>query len=104
MPNPYTYGADGSYDQRWPSVKGTTKTRLDYARAMCDYLRSALDSFMDTTLTADFGTWENPFIMDGTTGIYTWVDFTNQCERKKIGSAPGSEIDGVETGAGGVII
>lgn len=103
MPNPYTYGADGSYDQRWDPVKGTTKTRLDYARAMCDYLRYALSTLMDPDLTATFGTWENPFILGGATGIYTWVDVTNQCERKKIGSAPGSEIDGVVTGAGGIV-
>jgi len=100
--NPYDYGIPGgAFGQRWASLKGTIIGRLNIGRLMSDNLRWWLSQIMDVTSTATFGTWENPQMLGGATGIYTWVDVTNQCERKCIGSPPGSEIDGVITGAGG---
>ena len=103
MANPYVYGADGSYDQRWADKNNTTTTRLDVARKMADWLRYALSTFMDPALASTFGLWENPLILGGTTGLYTWYDVTNDCERKKSGSAPNNETDGVISGAGGMV-
>ena len=101
MANPYTYGADGSLDQRWVDEYGSTTDRLNVARKMCDYLKSALSSFMDPDLTAVYGTWENPQILAGATGLYTWYDATNDCKRETSGAAPVSEIDGIISGGGG---
>jgi len=99
----YTYGESPyGYDQRWSDKDGTTTTRLNVARKMCDALREWLDDFMDTTSASAFGTWENPFNLGGTSGYYLWWDATTGCAREKVGSAPSSETDGIEKG-GGVI-
>lgn len=101
--NPYTYGATGAYDQRWTSKEGTTTVRLNYARAMCDYLRYALAKVMNPALADEYGTWEAPFNLGGTTGWYTWWDAGSGCRREKTGSAPSSATDGMEIGGGTVI-
>ena len=46
-------------------------------------------------MTLPAGTWQDPFILGGPLGLYWWFDFTNNCGRKKAGSAPTSETDGV---------
>ena len=97
MANPYTYGADGTYGQRWAAKQGTTTTRLNYARLMADYLRYALDQIMDTS-AGDFGTWENPLTLGA---IYMWGDATNEVVRVST-SAPSSETDGVALVTGGL--
>ena len=65
--------------------------------------RFRYDTLITFTSEATYGTWQNPMILGGASGLYVWYDFTNGCERNKSGSAPLSEIDGVESGVGGVV-
>jgi len=46
------------------------------------------------------GTWQDPIILGGALGLYWWYDFTNDTARKKAGSPPSSEIDGVPVSYG----
>jgi hypothetical protein len=94
MANPYIYGADGSYDQRWGTKNGTSTTRLNYSRLMSDHLRWWIDKLLDTTSTYALGTWQNPYkFANG--AAYIWFDTTTGMFRgRRDGTLPGTETDG----------
>ncbi len=51
-------------------------------------------SMVDVTSSYDPGTWNNPIVEGGASGIRRWYDTSTGFYRTKVGSNPSSEIDG----------
>lgn len=67
-----------------------------------DLLETSEGSAMSFSVL-EFGTWQDPLILGGATGLYQWWDATTGCRREKSGSAPTSETDGREVESGAVV-
>ena len=54
-------------------------------------------------MIAEAGTWDDPHILGGATGLYIWYDATEECRRTKHGSPPTTEQDGTATQYGNIV-
>ena len=61
------------------------------------------DLLTSYTAEATYGTWQNPEILGGTSGLYIWYNATTGNEMHKGGSAPKSDTDGVIPSLGVIV-